>query len=46
MAHLPWGDVREARIRAKFPRWGNWACFRNHQLELSERHSSRFWGCF
>jgi hypothetical protein len=23
MAHLPWGDVKEARNRAKFPRWGN-----------------------
>jgi hypothetical protein len=23
MVHLPWGDVREARIRAKFPRRGN-----------------------
>jgi hypothetical protein len=23
MAHLPLGDVRESRIRMKFPRWGN-----------------------
>jgi hypothetical protein len=23
MVHLFRGDVREARIRAKFPRWGN-----------------------
>ena len=23
MVHLPRGDVRKARIRAKFPRWGN-----------------------
>ncbi len=23
MVYLPWGDVREARNRAKFPRWGN-----------------------
>ncbi len=28
MGHLPKGGVREARIRAKFPRRGNCACFR------------------
>jgi len=36
MVHLQKGDVREARNRAKFPRWGNWACFRNHQLGHSD----------
>jgi len=36
MVHLPKGDVREARHRAKFPRWGNWECFRNHHLGHSE----------
>jgi len=39
MVHLPRGDVREVRIRAKFPRWGNWACFRNHIIWSHEMPS-------
>ena len=44
MGHLPEVDVREARNRAEFPRWGNFAefRFRNHQLEHSESHRYGF----